>query len=95
MIVGKMQWAVARGALLSREFLEAARRCPDFMGGFVAGSSLAAGQAFPSATDFSAVKIAVFAASILSAVVGTALLWGASRQELIEEAPRSVGMQVS
>jgi len=37
-----MQWAVARGALLSREFLEAARRCPDFMGGFVAGSSLAA-----------------------------------------------------
>nr|WP_245329291.1 Na+/H+ antiporter NhaA [Bradyrhizobium centrolobii] len=34
-----------------------------------------AGQAFPSDTDFSAAKIAVFAASILSAVVGTALLW--------------------
>jgi len=48
-----------------------------------------AGQAFPSATDFSAAKIAVFAASILSAVVGTALLWGASGQELIEEAPQS------
>jgi NhaA family Na+:H+ antiporter len=32
-----------------------------------------AGQAFPGATDFSAAKIAVFAASILSAVVGTAL----------------------
>jgi signal transduction histidine kinase len=40
-IVGKMQQAIARGALLSREFLEAARPCPDFMGGFVAGSSLA------------------------------------------------------
>lgn len=54
-----------------------------------------AGQAFPSATDFSAAKIAVFAASILSAVVGIALLWGAPRQELIEEARQSTGMQVS
>jgi NhaA family Na+:H+ antiporter len=48
----------------------------------------------PSTTDFSVAKIAVFAASILSAVVGTALLWGASRQKLIEEAPQSAGMQV-
>jgi Na+:H+ antiporter, NhaA family len=54
-----------------------------------------AGQAFPSATDFSAAKIAVFAASILSAVVGIALLWGAPRKELIEEARQSTGMQVS
>ena len=54
-----------------------------------------AGQAFPSATDFSAAKIAVLAASILSAVVGTALLWGASRQELIEEAPQNGSTQVS
>jgi NhaA family Na+:H+ antiporter len=54
-----------------------------------------AGQAFPSATDFSATKIAIFAASILSAVVGTALLWGASPQELIEEAPQGASMQVS
>ncbi|MGX9432694.1 Na+/H+ antiporter NhaA [Bradyrhizobium sp. LeoA1S1] len=53
------------------------------------------GQAFPRATDFSAAKIAVFAASILSAVVGTAPLWGASRLELIEKAPQSAGMQVS
>jgi NhaA family Na+:H+ antiporter len=49
-----------------------------------------AGQAFPSATDFSAAKIAVFAASILSAAVGTALLWGASRQEFLEGAPLNV-----
>jgi NhaA family Na+:H+ antiporter len=54
-----------------------------------------AGQAFPSATDFSAAKIAVFAASILSAAVGTALLWRASRQERFEEGPQSVGTQVS
>lgn len=41
-IVGRMRQAIARGALLSRELLEAARPCPDFMGGFVAGSRLAA-----------------------------------------------------
>jgi Na+:H+ antiporter, NhaA family len=38
-----------------------------------------AGQAFPAASDFAAAKIAVFAASLLSAVIGTALLWGAGR----------------
>ena len=54
-----------------------------------------AGQAFPSASDFAAAKIAVFVASVLSAVVGTSLLWGGSRQELIEDAPQSVSMQVS
>jgi NhaA family Na+:H+ antiporter len=36
----------------------------------------------------------VFAASILSAAVGTAVLWGASRQEFFEEAPQSADMQV-
>ena len=34
-----------------------------------------AGQAMPTPEDFSAAKIAVFAASIVSAVVGVALLW--------------------
>jgi NhaA family Na+:H+ antiporter len=34
-----------------------------------------AGQAMPSADDFAAAKIAVFGASILSAVIGVALLW--------------------
>jgi NhaA family Na+:H+ antiporter len=61
----------------------------------LAGAEALAGRRFPRATDFSAAKIAVFAASILSAVGGTALLWGASRQELIEEAPQSAGMQGS
>lgn len=36
-----------------------------------------AGQAFPAAADFAAAKIAVFAASILSAIIGAALLWSA------------------
>ncbi|MET4356322.1 NhaA family Na+:H+ antiporter [Bradyrhizobium sp. RT9b] len=47
-----------------------------------------AGQAFLASADFSAAKIAVFAASILSGVVGTAVLWTASRQKLFEEAPQ-------
>ena len=41
-IVGKLQQAIARGALLRRQLLEAARPCPDFVGRFVAGSRLAA-----------------------------------------------------
>ncbi len=36
-----------------------------------------AGQAFPQPLDFSAAKIAVFGASVLSALIGVALLWGA------------------
>ena len=36
-----------------------------------------AGQAFPDPADFAAAKIAVFVASILSAVVSVALLWNA------------------
>ncbi|GGC76481.1 Na+/H+ antiporter NhaA [Chelatococcus reniformis] len=48
-----------------------------------------AGQAFPDPSAFSAAKIAVFASSILSAVTGAALLWGASRQELVEDPSES------
>ena len=36
-----------------------------------------AGQAFPLPSDFDAAKIAVFAASVLSAIIGMAVLWGA------------------
>jgi len=36
-----------------------------------------AGQAFPAPADFAAAKIAVFAASLLSAIIGVAVLWGA------------------
>jgi NhaA family Na+:H+ antiporter len=38
-----------------------------------------AGQAFPAAADFAAAKIAVFAASVLSAGIGAAVLWRAGR----------------
>ena len=36
-----------------------------------------ASQAFPAANDFAAAKIAVFAASIVSALIGVAILWNA------------------
>jgi Na+:H+ antiporter, NhaA family len=36
-----------------------------------------AGEAFPKPEDFAAAKIAVFAASIISAVIGVAILWNA------------------
>ena len=49
-----------------------------------------AGQAFPAASDFAAAKIAVFAASLLSAVIGVALLWGAGRvTDEADAAPRA------
>jgi len=38
-----------------------------------------AGQAFPTESDFTAAKIAVFAASVLSAVIGVAILWNAGK----------------
>jgi len=38
-----------------------------------------AGEAFMSPADFDAAKIAVFAASLLSAIIGTAILWSAGR----------------
>jgi len=39
-----------------------------------------AAQAFPVATDFAAAKIAVFGASILAAIAGIVILWGAERR---------------
>ena len=39
-----------------------------------------ASQAFPTETDFAAAKIAVFAASIASAILGVAILWNADGQ---------------
>ena len=40
-----------------------------------------AGQAFPEAGDYSAAKIAIFAASFVSAVIGIILLWSAGREQ--------------
>jgi NhaA family Na+:H+ antiporter len=39
-----------------------------------------AGQAFAVAADFAAAKVAVFAASVVSATIGVALLWNADAQ---------------
>ena len=44
-----------------------------------------AGQAFPRAEDFAVAKIAVFAASMLSAVLGTAVLWRASAEGRLDD----------
>jgi Na+:H+ antiporter, NhaA family len=46
-----------------------------------------AGQALPLANDFAAAKIAVFATSVLSAVLGVAILWNAQRQEAVPTFP--------
>jgi len=37
------------------------------------------GQAFPVEADFAAAKVAVFIGSILSSLIGVAVLWGAGR----------------
>jgi len=44
------------------------------------------GQAFPLPSDFAAAKIAVFTASIVSSVVGVAVLWNADSQETADGA---------
>jgi NhaA family Na+:H+ antiporter len=38
-----------------------------------------AGQAFPASEDFAAAKVAVLAASLVSSLLGVAVLWGASK----------------
>jgi NhaA family Na+:H+ antiporter len=49
-----------------------------------------AGQAFPLDSDFAASKIAVFIASVLSAVIGIAVLWSARTPTSSEEEPAGV-----
>jgi NhaA family Na+:H+ antiporter len=48
-----------------------------------------AGQSFPVESDFAAAKIAVFAASVLSSVVGVAVLCGAPRRGTSSEIDQS------
>jgi NhaA family Na+:H+ antiporter len=40
-----------------------------------------AGQAFNDPSDFAAAKIAVFTASVISALIGVAVLWNAPRPQ--------------
>jgi NhaA family Na+:H+ antiporter len=46
-----------------------------------------AGQAFPVMSDFAAAKIAVFSASVLSAIIGVMVLWGAPSQDIEKVSP--------
>jgi NhaA family Na+:H+ antiporter len=48
-----------------------------------------AGQTFPAASDFAAAKIAIFAASVLSAVMGLTLLFQARPAEDSENLTRA------
>ena len=48
-----------------------------------------AGQAFPAPSDFAAAKIAVFAASVVSAVIGVAVLWFARQRDAEDANARS------
>ena len=47
-----------------------------------------AGQAFPLAADFAAAKVAIFVASMLSAVIGVGLLWNAPTPDTDAGGPR-------
>jgi NhaA family Na+:H+ antiporter len=48
-----------------------------------------ASEAFPNAADFAAAKIAIFAASIVSAIIGIAVLWNAEARRAVPEASAS------
>jgi NhaA family Na+:H+ antiporter len=73
-LVVRLGWAVKPADYSWRQLLGA---------GALAGigftmALLIAEEAFEDRTDFAAAKLAVFAASIISALLGVALLWGAS-----------------
>ncbi len=54
-----------------------------------------AGQAFPQNADFAAAKVAVFLASILSAVIGVAVLWNAPAADPVGGSGTAEGTDVS
>jgi NhaA family Na+:H+ antiporter len=43
-----------------------------------------ASQAFPAPSDFASVKVAVLAPSVVSAVIGVAVLWSVNRRAVVE-----------
>jgi NhaA family Na+:H+ antiporter len=50
-----------------------------------------AGQAFPDPDDFTAAKIAVFGASIASALIGIAVLWPPARADRVTAETQRAG----
>jgi len=88
LVVGKPLGLVLASALAVR--LGIARKPADYSwrqlvgAGALAGigftmSLFISGQAFPVEADFAAAKVAVFIGSILSSLIGVAILWGAGR----------------
>lgn len=53
-----------------------------------------AGQAFHDPGDFAAAKIAVFAASLLAAAIGTLVLWRAARQPTQDRSPPAYAQEM-
>lgn len=44
-----------------------------------------ASEAFPEAPDFAAAKLAIFCASIISAIIGVVVLWGSNQNEPVDQ----------
>jgi NhaA family Na+:H+ antiporter len=95
LVVGKPLGMLGATALAVR--LRVAVKPAEYSWGQMAGAGMLAGigftmslfiagQAFPDPGDFAAAKIAVFAASIASAVLGAAILWIACRARARSEA---------
>ena len=89
LVIGKPLGLVLASALAVR--LGAAVKPEEYSWRQLAGAGALAGigftmslfiasQAFPLAADFAAAKIAVFAASVVSALIGVAVLWVATRE---------------
>lgn len=53
-----------------------------------------AGEAFPAPADFAAAKIAVFAASVVSAMIGVAILWSADRSAGMQDEASSRAVNI-
>ncbi len=92
LVVGKPLGIVGASALAAR--LGIAARSTAYTWGQLAGAGALSGigftmslfiasEAFPRASDFTATKIAVFAASGLAALVGAFMLWHTGREEAV------------
>jgi Na+:H+ antiporter, NhaA family len=88
LVVGKPLGIVAASWIVTR--LGIAAKPPDYSWRQLAGAAVLAGigftmslfiagEAFPTAADYAAAKIAIFAASLLAGVVGVLILWPRAR----------------
>ena len=84
-LLGARGAARARGEARRLLLAPARRRAGASAGIGFTMSLFIAGQAFAEAGDFAAAKIAVFAASIVAALIGSAILWSARAPETAAE----------